>query len=107
MCCPKDVKKPPKAIQKPLAPIKPVKCDPIEKPQKKPKEKDEIKCNRFKNYRSAAEQRVHLEKEVVPILMQGMLEVAREQPRDPITYLENFWLQKQYKCSIKLPEDTL
>ncbi|XP_034482233.1 protein dpy-30 homolog [Drosophila innubila] len=107
MCCPKDLKKPPKPVQKPLPPIKTVKCPRIEKPPKQPKQEDEVKCEQTKYYRSAAEQRQHLEKEVVPILMQGMLEVAREQPKDPISYLEKYWLNKQHKCDIKLPDDLL
>ncbi|KAL7733504.1 hypothetical protein ACLKA6_004974 [Drosophila palustris] len=107
MCCPKDLKKSSKPGQRPLPPLKPVKCDPIEKPPKKIKQQDEVKCEQTKNYRSPAEQRQHLEREAVPILMQGMLEVAREQPTDPIAYLEKFWLKKQHQCDIKLPDDLL
>ncbi|KAM8710904.1 hypothetical protein ACLKA7_017519 [Drosophila subpalustris] len=103
MCYAKELKKSTKAEP----PIKPVRCELVEKPAKKIKEQDEFKCERTKTYRSPAEQRQHLEREAVPILMQGMLELAREQPTDPIACLEKFWLGKQHQCDIELPDDLL
>ncbi|KAH8408560.1 hypothetical protein KR215_007487 [Drosophila sulfurigaster] len=108
MCCPKDLNKSPKKhIEKPLPPIQQVNCERIEKLPKAIKKQDEPHCEQSKHYRSPAEKRAHLEKEVVPIFMQGMLELAREQPKDPISYLEKFWLKKQHKCDISLPENLL
>ncbi|EDW68568.1 protein dpy-30 homolog [Drosophila virilis] len=106
MCCPKDLPKKPKPEPKIELP-KPVVCEPIEKPPKKPKKAEKPACERPAHYRSGSEQRAYLEKEVVPILMEGMLALARDQPRDPISYLEKFWLEEQQKCDIPLPEDLL
>ncbi|XP_020816612.1 uncharacterized protein LOC110190452 [Drosophila serrata] len=84
-------------------------CPEIVKPKKEAKE--EIShapdCQRPNSYRSPAEKRQYLENEVVPILMEGMLGLAREMPRDPIGYLEKFWLQKKHKCDIDLPKNIL
>ncbi|XP_017841224.1 protein dpy-30 homolog [Drosophila busckii] len=100
------LKKHKKPKNEPVA--KPVECVPIVKPEKQPKRRDEeASCNRPRHYRSASEQRDYLQKEAVPILMEGMLALAREQPKDPITYLERFWLQQQQKCDIPLPENLL
>ncbi|KAH8239109.1 hypothetical protein KR032_000932 [Drosophila birchii] len=84
-------------------------CPEIVKPKKEPKpEGDEVHdCPRHKSYRSPAEKRQFLENEVVPIVMEGMLGLAREMPRDPIAYLEKFWLQKKHKCDIDLPQNIL
>ncbi|KAH8366155.1 hypothetical protein KR093_009801, partial [Drosophila rubida] len=107
MCCPKDLKKqPPKKVEKPLPPTV-VKCEKLEKPPKTPKPRPEPHCERSKSYRSPAEQRAYLEKEAVPIFMEGMLELAREQPQDPISYLQNFWLKRQHECAIPLPKNLL
>ncbi|XP_064541795.1 protein dpy-30 homolog [Drosophila montana] len=106
MCCPKDLPKKPKPEPK-IKPPKPVVCDPIEKPPKKPKEAVKPACERPPHYRSGSEQRAYLQQEVVPILMEGMLGLARDQPRDPISYLEKFWLKEQQKCDIPLPDDLL
>ncbi|KAH8416267.1 hypothetical protein KR222_001675 [Zaprionus bogoriensis] len=90
-----------------LPPMKPVVCKPIEKPPKQPKSLDEPICHQSKFYRSPAETRAYLEAEVVPILMEGMLGLAREQPNDPITYLYKFWKQDQHKCDIQLNDNLL
>ncbi|XP_034657542.1 protein dpy-30 homolog [Drosophila subobscura] len=88
-------------------------CPPMEKPKKKeapPPQAEaeaEAECNRPKFYRSPEQKRVYLEQQAVPILMEGMLAVAREQPRDPIGYLEKFWLQDSHKCDIQLPQNIL
>ncbi|KAH8302611.1 hypothetical protein KR044_008894, partial [Drosophila immigrans] len=108
MCCPKDVKNPlSNRDRNPLPPIKKVNCELLEKLPKKPKVPEEPACHQSKHYQSAAEQRAQLEKEAVPIFMQGMLELAREMPKDPILHLEQLWLQKKHKCDIKLPENLL
>ncbi|EDV95755.1 protein dpy-30 homolog [Drosophila grimshawi] len=106
-CCSKDLKKVPKAVPKRTPPPKPVVCDPIVKPPEQAKIADKPKCNQPSYYRSEAQQRDYLQQEVVPILMEGMLGLAREQPRDPITYLEAYWLKDQHKCDIQLPKDLL
>ncbi|BFF99717.1 protein dpy-30 homolog [Drosophila madeirensis] len=84
-------------------------CPAMEKPKKKeaPPSQAEAECNRPKFYRSPEQKRVYLEQQAVPILMEGMLAVAREQPRDPIGYLEKFWLQDSHKCNIQLPQNIL
>ncbi|XP_026847458.1 uncharacterized protein LOC113566359 [Drosophila persimilis] len=86
---------------------KAIDCPPIEKPKKEASPKAEPECNRPHFYRSPEEKRTYLELQVVPILMEGMLAVAREQPRDPIGYLEKFWLQDRLKCDIQLPKNIL
>jgi len=60
-----------------------------------------------KSYKSEADKRTYLEQEVVPIMMEGMLGLAREMPRDPIGYLEKFWLENKHKCDIDLPQNIL
>ncbi|KAH8283323.1 hypothetical protein KR054_003174, partial [Drosophila jambulina] len=89
--------------------IRTVICPDIVKPKKEPKEEEsEVPaCQRSNSYSSPAEKRQYLETEVVPILMEGMLGLAREMPRDPIGYLEKFWLQNKHKCDIDLPENIL
>ncbi|KAH8300735.1 hypothetical protein KR059_001178 [Drosophila kikkawai] len=89
--------------------IKPILCPDIVKPKKEEKleEGEVLDCQRPKSYTSPAEKRQYLEKEVVPILMEGMLGLSREMPRDPIGYLEKFWLQKKQKCDIDLPQNIL
>ncbi|XP_017098285.1 protein dpy-30 homolog [Drosophila bipectinata] len=88
--------------------IRSILCPPIDKPKKKAKEEAKEKdCPRATNYKTADQRRQYLEQEVVPILMEGMLGLAREMPQDPITYLKKFWLQDQHKCDIDLPKDLL
>ncbi|KAH8380437.1 hypothetical protein KR009_010682 [Drosophila setifemur] len=88
--------------------IRSIICPPIDKPKKqKPEEGQERDCPHSKNYRSPADKRIFLEQQVVPILMEGMLGLAREMPRDPICYLKKFWLQDKHKCDIQLPRNTL
>ncbi|XP_017043508.1 protein dpy-30 homolog [Drosophila ficusphila] len=90
-------------------------CPDKEKPktEKKPKkerkpEDPELKdCPRTKGYKSEADKRTYLEQEVIPILMEGMLGLAREMPKDPINYLEKFWLYNKHKCDIELPKNIL
>lgn len=108
-CCVRKTKpKPkPKPVQKPEPPLKQVVCDPIVKPPKKTKPRAEPKCDRFEFYKSGDEQRAYLSREVVPILMEGMLGLAREQPQDPITYLYKFWNDDQHKCDIPLVDNLL
>ncbi|KAH8364538.1 hypothetical protein KR084_007748 [Drosophila pseudotakahashii] len=84
-------------------------CPHAEKPKKEPEpEGDGVKkCQRVEGYKSSADRRLFLEQEVVPILMEGMLGLAREMPRDPIGYLEKFWLENKHKCDIQLPQNIL
>ncbi|EDW99780.2 uncharacterized protein Dyak_GE23100 [Drosophila yakuba] len=90
-------------------------CPDADKPKKehKPRKESEFdgleakECPRTKNFRSPADRRVYLEQEVVPILMEGMLGLAREMPRDPIGYLQKFWLEDKHKCDIRLPQNIL
>ncbi|KAI8041470.1 uncharacterized protein LOC128257049 [Drosophila gunungcola] len=77
------------------------------KNESKPEGSDGKECPRTGSFRSSADQRIYLEQEVVPILMEGMLGLARELPRDPIGYLEKFWLNNEHKCDIKLPQNIL
>nr|XP_017011627.2 protein dpy-30 homolog [Drosophila takahashii] len=89
--------------------IQSILCPDVEKPNKEPKpEEDGVKkCQRVEGYKSSADRRIFLEQEVVPILMEGMLGLAREMPRDPIGYLEKFWLENKHKCDIQLPQNIL
>uniref|UniRef100_A0A6P4EFQ3 Uncharacterized protein LOC108039616 n=1 Tax=Drosophila rhopaloa TaxID=1041015 RepID=A0A6P4EFQ3_DRORH len=89
--------------------IRSILCPDVVKPKKEPKpEGTEVKeCPRAGSYKSSADQRIYLEQEVIPILMEGMLGLAREMPRDPIGYLEKFWLYNKHKCDIKLPQNIL
>ncbi|XP_022229252.2 protein dpy-30 homolog [Drosophila obscura] len=95
--------------QKSKSKQKSTECPPMEKPKKKKKAppQAEVECNRPKFYRSPEEKRSYLEQQVVPILMEGLLAVARDQPRDPIGYLEKFWLQDKQRCDIQLPQNIL
>ncbi|XP_016965164.1 protein dpy-30 homolog [Drosophila biarmipes] len=96
-----------KAKKNPSAIIS-VLCPDVQKPKKEPKPSNEAKeCPRVKNYKSEGDKRAYLEQEVVPILMEGMLGLAREMPRDPIGYLEKFWLDNKHKCDIELPQNIL
>jgi len=96
-----------KAKKNPSAIIS-VLCPDVKKPKKEPKPGDEAKdCPRVKSYKSEADKRIYLEQEVVPIMMEGMLGLAREMPRDPIGYLEKFWLENKHKCDIDLPQNIL
>lgn len=108
MCCKKDLPPPPtpKRVPKERPPTI-VKCKPIEKPPKTPKVEPKPVCEKPAYYRSSYEQRAYLEREVVPILMQGMVALARDQPRDPISYLEKFWLEDKRKCDIPIPQNLL
>lgn len=88
--------------------IRSILCPPIEKPMKKAKEEVKHKdCPRATNYKTPGQRRQYLEQEVVPILLEGMLGLAREMPQDPINYLQKFWLQDKHKCDIDLPKDLL
>lgn len=89
--------------------IRTILCPDIDKPRKesKPEGPEGKDCRRPSTFSTPAERREYLEKEVVPILMEGMLGVAREMPRDPIRYLEKFWLHNKHKCDIDLPENIL
>ncbi|XP_030385949.1 uncharacterized protein LOC115632834 [Scaptodrosophila lebanonensis] len=112
-CCPKDfekdVPKPP-AVRSQSWPRyqRPVQCKPIERPPKvKPPPEQPVECVRSKSYRSYEEKHAYMEQEVVPVLMEGLLALARDQPRDPISYLETFWVRGQHKCDIQLPQNLL
>ncbi|KAH8295638.1 hypothetical protein KR018_000660 [Drosophila ironensis] len=91
----------------PLA-IASILCPSIDKSKQKAKEdKTDTDCPQSKSYRCPADKRSYLEQEVVPILMEGMLGLAREMPQDPITFLKRFWLENQHKCDIDLPKNIL
>ncbi|EDW73606.2 uncharacterized protein Dwil_GK16563 [Drosophila willistoni] len=64
-------------------------------------------CNRPKNYSTPAEKRSYLELKVTPVLMEGMLGLARDQPTDPVSYLEEYWLKEQHKCNINLTQNSI
>ncbi|EDV52267.2 protein dpy-30 homolog [Drosophila erecta] len=105
---PKRTKKNPSAIISIL-------CPDADKPPKEPNPLKESgpdgfqakECPRTKSFRPPEDRRKYLEQEVVPILMEGMLGVAREMPRDPIGYLQKFWLNDKHKCDIPLPQNIL
>ncbi|XP_017864204.1 PREDICTED: protein dpy-30 homolog [Drosophila arizonae] len=106
MCCKKDLPPPPKPapVEKPPQVVK---CEPIKKPPKPKKADAEPVCEKASFYRSGDELRAYLDREVVPIMMEGMVALARDQPKDPISYLEHFWLDEKHKCDIPLPENLL
>ncbi|XP_017080173.1 protein dpy-30 homolog [Drosophila eugracilis] len=97
-----------KAKKNPSAIIS-VLCPDIEKAKKetKPTTGEAKECPRTQGYKPPADKRTYLEQAVVPILMEGMLGLAREMPRDPLGYLEKFWLQDKHKCDIELPQNLL
>ncbi|TDG48081.1 hypothetical protein AWZ03_005498 [Drosophila navojoa] len=106
MCCKKDLPPPPKPapVEKPPQVVK---CESIKKPPKPKKGEAEPACEKPEYYRSNDELRAYLDREVVPIMMEGMVALARDQPKDPISYLEHFWLGEKHKCDIPLPENLL
>lgn len=106
-CCVRKAKPKPKPKPEPEPQFKQVVCDPIVKPPKKIKPRAEPKCDKSEFFKSPDEQRAYLNREVVPILMEGMLGLARELPQDPITYLYKFWKEDQHKCDIPLVDNLL
>lgn len=108
-CCQRKGKpKPkPKPVEPPLPPITEVVCEPIVEPTTRVEPPTLPVCEKSLYYTSDDEQRAYLNDEVVPILMEGMLGLAREQPKDPITYLRDFWKDDRHKCDIPLRDNLL
>lgn len=106
-CCHKKAKPKPKPVEPPLPPYTEAVCEPIVKPPKPTKPRAEPVCDKSKFYKSGDEQRAYLNREVVPILMQGMLGLAREQPKDPISFLRDFWKDDRHKCEVPLRDNLL
>nr|NP_788513.2 uncharacterized protein Dmel_CG33060 [Drosophila melanogaster]AAO41245.2 uncharacterized protein Dmel_CG33060 [Drosophila melanogaster] len=111
----KNVKPSPNKTKKNPSAIISILCPDGDKPNKEAKPKknggsEEFQakeCPRTKSFKPPEERRIFLEQEVVPILMEGMLGLAREMPRDPIGYLQKFWLDDKHKCDIPLPQNIL